>query len=309
MEELKLWNLDPGIILKEEKQDSRFVLRTCQRTLVLSLSPSSYSAKHEMKAGEEAYIFLLETICGLQSRLLAENEIVGQFKEAYRVYLKSSSRDIRLLAILEKLFKDAKEIRSKYLSGICQKTYASVTRRHFVQTARASHIVVVGSGSLAEDLIHQFKNKTHVSICARNTMRVDELSRRYKLQVIPWNERHTLSSHAFIANSIGHSSILFEADFFREWSAHHTERLFVDLGSPSVIRTELSDGNGVIRLGSILLDGVRVEREKAFQIELAYKSIRVVSFKRKCHWEKASFKDFKFHSDQYKENNFCYTSN
>src|SRR5690606_16003183 len=116
---------------------------------------------------------LLEIICGLKSKLLGENEIVGQFKASYHNYASTKNKSTELLRIIEKLFKDAKEIRTDYLLGLCQKTYSSIARKHIVSINKADHVLILGSGQLAEDLINQFKKKVTVFISARNTQKVE----------------------------------------------------------------------------------------------------------------------------------------
>lgn len=281
---LKLWNFSSGSLRDEELMSNAFVLRTCQRTLVLAFNIYPFHhqeiPKHELFAGQDAYLFLLETICGLKSKLIGENEIVGQFKEAYKIYAASTLKDTKLLLILEKLFKDAKDIRTQYLIGISQKTYASLTRRHLIQRAKAPHVIVVGSGAMAEDLINQFKKKALVSICARNTERVNELAKQHQLNVIPWENRHELSQEAFIANTIGHDSVIFDESFFAEWEKNHSHRLFVDLGAPSVIRTALTLEEGVVRLDNIFSEGAIVEGQKQAQIALAKAAMLSLTMKR-----------------------------
>ena len=119
---LKLWNFSSGTHPEVELTGTTFILKTCQRSLVLSLNNCPFKSQdlqaHELKTGATAYFFLLETICGLKSKLIGENEIVGQFKEAYKIYSQSTFKDTKLLLILEKLFKDAKDIRTQYLIGI-----------------------------------------------------------------------------------------------------------------------------------------------------------------------------------------------
>lgn len=282
---LKLWNFSTGTLPPEELCPSAFVLRTCQRTLVLAFdhNPFKHSTipQHQLSEAQEAYLYLLETICGLKSKLIGENEIVGQFKEAYKIYAQSTLKDTKLLLILEKLFKDAKDIRTQYLIGISQKTYASLTRKHFIQRARASHIVVVGSGQLAEDLINQFKKKAQVSICARNTARVEELVQLHQINSIPWEERHTLVNQPYIANSVGHNSVIFDEDFFRLWGENNPQKLFVDLGSPSVIQTDMTLVDGVVRLNDIFDEGAIVEEQKQQQITLAREAMLSITLKRK----------------------------
>lgn len=281
---LKLWNFTSGTLQNEELMPHAFVLRTCQRTLVLAFDAYPFHhtelPKHELVEGTDAYLFLLETICGLKSKLIGENEIVGQFKEAYQIYTASTLKDTKLLMILEKLFKDAKDIRTQYLIGISQKTYASLTRRHLVGKAHAEHIVVVGSGAMAEDLINQFKKKARVSICARNRARVKELAATHNLSIIPWEDFATLRNYPFIANTVGISEILFDEAFFSDWTAH-SRRLFVDLGSPSSIATKLGTSEGVVRLDDIFREGAIVEEQKENQIALAKAAMVSITLKRK----------------------------
>lgn len=281
---LKLWNFGSGVLREEDLLSNTFVLRTCQRTLVLAYDQFPFKHKelpeHQLVSGKDAYLFLLETICGLKSKLIGENEIVGQFKEAYKIFASSTLKDTKLLLILEKLFKDAKDIRTQYLIGISQKTYASLTRRHLIQRMKADHVVVVGSGALAEDLINQFKKKARVSICARNIERVTELANTHQLDIIPWKQRTELSAEAFIANTIGHDSVLFDESFFYAWKTQHQNCLFVDLGSPSTIRTPLTFEEGVVRLDDIFNEGAVVEGQKREQIALAKAAMLSLTMKR-----------------------------
>ncbi len=278
---LTLWNFHAGALDPIDLAPGSFILSTCQRTMILSMNhdPLRHSENlpaHEMVSGEDAYLYLLETICGLKSKLIGENEIVGQFKEAYKLYASTTLKDNKLLTILEKLFKDAKDIRTQYLIGISQKTYASLTRRHF-QKARALHVVIVGSGMLAEDLINQLKKKVRVSICARNSERVKELAALHKVTVIPWENRHELVNESYIANTVGSNHILFDETFFTAWE----KGLFVDLGSPSVISTKLGAADGVIRLQDIFDEGAVVESHKEQQITLAREAMITLTHKRK----------------------------
>jgi glutamyl-tRNA reductase len=285
---LQLWNFSSGSLHPEEVIPHAFILRTCQRTLVLSFQNSPFSQqelpRHEVVSGQDAYLFLLETICGLKSKLIGENEIVGQFKEAYQFYAAKTLKDTRLLLVLEKLFKDAKDIRTQYLIGISQKTYASLTRKHLIQKAKATHVVVVGSGALAEDLINQFKKKAKVSVCARNMERASELQSLHGIELIPWEERMNLKNSPFIANTVGTHSIIFNEDFFHLWSKQ-TDRLFVDLGSPSSIKTSLSSQEGVIRLEDIFLEGAILQDHKEKQIALAKAAMVGLTLKRQALFE------------------------
>jgi glutamyl-tRNA reductase len=120
-----------------------------------------------------------------------------------------------------------------------------------------------------------------VSICARNTEKVNELAKTHGLHVIPWESRAELVEAPFIANTVGTEEVLFDEDFFAEWSKH-SRHLFVDLGSPSAIRTSLSSEQNVVRLDDIFREGAIVEDQKQAQIALARAAMISITMKRQA---------------------------
>lgn len=270
---LNLWNFNTGDTPVLMNHGDCFELRTCQRTLVLSYQERPFGPEdlplHERAEGQQAYLYLLETICGLKSKLLGENEIVAQFKQAYKQFSTLPQRDGRLLLILEKLFKDAKEIRTDHMVGIGLKTYASITRRHLSGRMRADKVLILGSGQLAEDLINQFKKRTEVYVSARNKARVTELAALHGLKIIPWDDKAAWGEFAFVANTIGFEGTLLDDTFFSVWQARHMVRLMIDLGAPSCLRTSLDQSAGLLRLDDILAEGALLEDQKLEKLATA----------------------------------------
>ena len=118
MSHVSIYNLptDSFDEFKDLVSSTSFILKTCQRTLIIeprveNIGVSINERMPELSfAGTKGYQFLLEVICGLRSRLLGENEIVGQFKEAYEGYLEKEKRNSDILLLLQKLFKDIKTL-------------------------------------------------------------------------------------------------------------------------------------------------------------------------------------------------------
>jgi len=283
LQQLILNNLPSNSELPPNIDEDSFVMSTCQRVLVLSYGENPFAnIENETLVnlyGNEAYSYLLEIICGLKSKLIGENEIVGQFKSSYKDYVQGDF-DSRLLQILEKLFKDAKDIRSNYLIGLSQKTYASIARRKMVSKLGADHVVILGSGQLAEDLINQFKKKINVSICARNTEKVYELAKIHELNIIPWENKEDLIDHAFIVNSIGATERLFSDEFFTQRDKDHNQHLFIDLGSPSIVDTKRTIEAGFMSLDDVFKEGAIKEEKKRQQVQKARMALRDVVTKR-----------------------------
>ncbi len=289
LDELQLVNLPSGEAFSRESSQSDFLLKTCQRTLVLSMDNLESDTDAPIVKGKDAYNMLLQIICGLQSKLVGENEIVNQFKQAYKEYTQDPNKCTKLLLILEKLFKDAKEIRSRYLLGLSQKTYSSLTRKHILGKHKAETVLILGSGQLAEDLINQFKKKCHVFISARNSQKVAALAKTHNIDIIEWKNYDSYKKFAFIANTIGtDKEILFNESFFSEWKGLHFNKTFVDLGSPSCISTPLSANDDVLRLKEIFSEGAIHEEHKLKQIEKAKIALNdIVSLRHKVLLKRA----------------------
>ncbi|MBA2405908.1 MAG: hypothetical protein H0V66_14120 [Bdellovibrionales bacterium] len=292
MKSLKLLHLRPGSDVSEYEARGLFVLKTCQRTIIVSMSNHSLSTvKSENFEGEDAYLFLLEVICGLRSKLLGETEVVFQFKKAFNEYLKHPGKNSKLIQILNKCLQDSKLIRTNYLKGIRQISYAKIAIQ-FLAKSNANHIVILGSGKLSRDLIKVFKRDFLVSICARNELEVAELVKEYGLHKVPWEMRHTLINTPFLVNTIGVDDCLFNETFFGAWAINGGQnRLFIDMGNPSSIRTEFGISGGVIRIQDIFDHESILDRNKQKQIQMARNQIpalaknRFLSFERRNLFE------------------------
>jgi glutamyl-tRNA reductase len=94
-----------------------------------------------------AYQLLLEILCGLQSPMVGETQVLGQFKS----FLGGVSREHSWVNRLgQRLLTDAREVRTKHLQGLGSRSYGSAVRRDL---ADVSHAVVIGTGKLAHEVL------------------------------------------------------------------------------------------------------------------------------------------------------------
>lgn len=249
-----------------------FVLGTCQRTLLfgygqrplrtltqvadtLGLEEDALLSDCDVHQGHSAYRFLLEVLLGLKSQVLGEYEIVGQFRRAYQRFCTLGNVHTPLLGALEKLLKDAKEIRSKHLLNIGQQSYAGITRKLCQSNLSAgSDLLIVGSGELAHEFLRIAVKKFNVTLTARNLERGEHLAQCYGVKFVPLTELSTFAlQFKGIVNTVGAENLmLFGPEFFNQWQEVQTsEKLFIDLGAPSSIQTHLASAAGVYRLDDI----------------------------------------------------------
>jgi glutamyl-tRNA reductase len=266
-------------------QGEFFVLQTCQRYLLLGfeplpdidpvLVPSLGNSLARIYRGPAAYRFMLEIICGLQSQLLAEQEITSQFRAAFRQYATLPHKDPDLLLVLEKLLKDNKDIRHRYLQGLGQQSYAGICRYLLNKNAPHHAVLILGTGELCLDLIKLLHKRYQIHLSGRNEAVVRELCQRHGLVYIPWKNDAAYAQFPNIINTIGdETTLLWASDFFEAWQAGpFREKIFIDLGIPSVIRTADGVANHVFRLPDLFKIGNTLDEQKKKMVVMAHRYI------------------------------------
>ena len=272
-----------GEIHEDVNTSGAFFLETCQRTLVLTTFVEKLpKVEHEIYEGDAAYHFLLETICGLKSRLKGESEIVSQFKQAYSKYLKGEYRSKVIMKVLEKLFKDAKDIRSSFLKEIGQQSYTGIAKKILLDNSKGKRVLILGSGKLAKDAIRNLSKKFDIYISARNEEKLDEIKKEFSgtsIHVIDWLQKEKYLSFDSIINTIGAKRTLFDEEFFNNFNPE--KQLFIDLGSPSILKTTMSSSEGVYKLDDIFNHGKQLDEQKSQKISKAQLAIQDAVNKRR----------------------------
>ena len=128
------------------------IIQTCQRTLIVGQTEEGQRgfARYE---GADAYRLLLEITCGLRSELEGETNVFGQIKRAWQEHQEHKTKALEYW--FQRLFRDAKRIRTKYLQGLGGQSYGSLCRRLLSLPVNAP-LGIVGSGDLAHSLVGFF---------------------------------------------------------------------------------------------------------------------------------------------------------
>lgn len=160
-------------------------VETCLRRLWISM-PTTGAAHHrlaaatgaERYAGVEAYEFLLRIACGLESAIAGESDVFGQLKESWQSFRKQRADAAPALEpLMQRLFEDVKDIRSRHLCGLGAATYGSLVRT-LLGTDADAPTLLVGAGQMAHAVLPylpgrplQIVNRT----AARAQRLIDEL--------------------------------------------------------------------------------------------------------------------------------------
>ncbi len=152
--------------------ENAFCLDTCQRRIWIFLSELSSPSQLRGHAVEgvfegqvledqAAYSLLLRILTGLESRIVGETDVFGQFKNAWNEFLaQNDSLAKKFAPTIRNLYEDVKEIRSKWLQNIGGNSYGTLVRKLFKEKGLQAEdsILMVGAGLMAESVGPYFKD-------------------------------------------------------------------------------------------------------------------------------------------------------
>jgi glutamyl-tRNA reductase len=164
-----------------------FLIDTCQRRVaVVNDREALERARLEFPSdgaietfeGVDAYAFLLRFACGLESKLVAETEIFGQIKQAWRSFSERGSPQLarQLSPWVQLLFQDAKAVRAQYLAKLGSASYGSQVRRLLGEDAKGGPTLLIGAGQLAQS-VAPWLTGSQLWLSNRTVERAAELSR------------------------------------------------------------------------------------------------------------------------------------
>ena len=123
------------------------VFRTCRREIAFAEPVVDAPADAETLSGEAAYAHLLQVICGLDSPMVGETEVMHQF----RTFVDTLPAEHHALQSLgRRLLADARSVRAQHLSGLGSRSYGSAVRRHVRGCER---VAVIGTGMLCREIL------------------------------------------------------------------------------------------------------------------------------------------------------------
>src|SRR6267378_2049494 len=148
---------------------------------------SLVSSSVEVYRGRDAFGFLLEVICGLNSPLLGETAVMGQFKEfCSHARFPNTPWGWFLRQFTANILVDAKQVRRDHLQGIGSQSYGSLVRQ---QVKGMPTIAVLGAGKLAREILPWLIGKTKVRLFYRNWQHAKDLLDEYpEIQLDQYSE-------------------------------------------------------------------------------------------------------------------------
>ncbi len=237
----------------------RVLLHTCHRVELIAYSgPEDVLVDLPAMLGQTSGLAAVERVLlvasGLDSAVLAEEQVLGQVRDAYKVALSRGQTGPVINELLRRSIRFGKRVQS-FAQPIGDRSLADRAMRWVEDRMRAPHgrpmaALVVGTGEMGRMLAANLAEQGgRVTVASRDGDRAARL-----VAELPHPERHAamLISHA-LAGPLDHDVVAIAVRSGKtRLEARHlgTDRpLVVDLSSPSAVTAEAAE-----RLGDRLLD-------------------------------------------------------
>lgn len=154
MDQLRLWNFSKCDVTHPRL--ARF--STCLRTLYFSFVDHSDLGPAHYHSGD-AYRYLLQVLCGLESPIFGETEVFGQFK----IQMEKFPEELK--SLVQSVLSDVKSVRHQHLKNIGGSSYGSFARE-YLQGSQS--IILLGAGHLSHEIYPWLaKSKAKITVVSR----------------------------------------------------------------------------------------------------------------------------------------------
>jgi len=162
-----------------ELTEQGLVWKTCLRQIAFVPAGTDFPMEEgdEIFTGKEAFAFLLEIICGLQSPIVGETEIFGQFKNFVSTALEQQTFvTLQLRGFFQSLIQTAKALRAEHLVGLGSQGYGSLVRK-LSKSDKA--VTLLGAGQLVEEILPWLAKEKSLQVICRDPQKAFKFIEKY----------------------------------------------------------------------------------------------------------------------------------
>ena len=202
------------------KLDAFFGLSTCNRTEMYLTGEKDIAKQilHESKllletegipdssfyflSNQDAMVHMAKVASGIDSQILGEQEILGQFKSAMQVAIDSNILKGKLLAYSQKVLKIVKRARTNTQIGLNPLSVSGLSLKlvkNIFEKPEEQNVLVLGAASLAQAVIENLHNKGINKIKAVNrSIKTMDIADNFKITSSKLDKLHSHLENADI---------------------------------------------------------------------------------------------------------------
>ncbi|OGP07297.1 MAG: glutamyl-tRNA reductase [Deltaproteobacteria bacterium GWA2_45_12] len=261
-------------IKKELSLTEIFGLSTCNRFEIVAVTQDASSPLNALKTffaaetlqslpeiekfiyvheNTEAYRHLLRVASSLDSMVLGENQILGQFRDAYQSALDAETTGPILNRLLQKTLQFAKNVHSETCLGAGSVSVGSVAvelAEKIFDTLQNKKILLMGAGEIAELVLGALKARgvQNISITNRTFENATGLAKKFEANTKCFEDwPRWMEENDVVITSLAISSALIQEEHIKTIMGQRKNRplFMIDLGLPRNISSQVYSTNNV----------------------------------------------------------------
>jgi len=286
------------------------IISTCNRTEVYCSTTDPHAAVdwmagyHSLRPQQiEPYIYKLpqekavkhafRVASGLDSMVLGEPQILGQFKQAVRTAQAAGTLGLLLNKLFQRTFAVAKTVRSETEIGAATVSMAAAAvglAQRIYPSISEQNVLFVGAGEMIDLTATHFaaQHPRRITFANRTLERAQALADRFLGSAITLNELPSqLASHDIVVTSTASTLPIIGKGLTESAlrARKHRPMLMIDLAVPRDVEAEVGDLDDVFLytvddLGKLAREGMDVRTQAAAQAEVIIEN-QVTDF---MHW-------------------------
>ncbi|MDP2176526.1 MAG: hypothetical protein Q8K70_11510 [Bacteroidota bacterium] len=210
-----------------------------------------------VKKSENAILHIFNVASGLDSQVIGDLEILGQFKNAFYSAKIQNTLNGYLERLANTAIQSAKEIRSEtnLSNGTVSMSYFIVKYIKQNYCNDSLNVLIIGTGNFGKKIaynIHDYLPNVSLTLCNRTKVKADELANKINCEVVSIeNLDEAIHKSDVIVSSINYSS----GYLIDQNNAGQILKKFIDMSIPMSVNPEIK------RLGHIIIGIDEVSNE------------------------------------------------
>lgn len=200
----------------------------------------------QAKNGEEALKYLAHVICGFESIIKGEDQILAQVRKAYQTALEDKKSSKLCNIIFQKMIELGKDFRSTSKIAENALSLEAITvqciRKEFPNW-EDKKIFILGAGDMSQTVLKLLVkgNPKNIYICNRTHHRAEEVRETYGVNVVEYEEKYKWMGKAdIIISATSAPHLVIKEEKFR-MEQEDKNYCFLDLAVPRDIDSRLSE--------------------------------------------------------------------
>ena len=259
-------------VLKSSDNVSCAILSTCNRTEIYGVGNSRTVVEEygkvldcqerpvvitERKRGNDAVTHILKVACGLDSKVIGDQEILGQFKKAIKLAKKKGVLNGYMERLSNYAIQAAKEIKrtTKISSGTVSLSYAAIKYIKRKVKGRDISVLIIGTGDFGKRVagnVSGYLPNATLTLCNRTAEKAEDLALKLGCHTLPFeNLSSAIDEHDIIISSVNSkgSHLIDETNVS---VVQGRSKILVDMSIPFSVDPELSEsGHTIVNIDDI----------------------------------------------------------